>query len=297
MATRYLVRNDSEKGTWKGLRHVSSSISTKASAAHLRLLELPETDSFDVAGVSVAALSFREAIQTLIAAPRQGRRLRVHFGAVHTFVEASKSEELRASLDEADFVMPDGMPLVMLGRIAGKKIERVCGPDTMLEVLDRSRIRNYSHYFYGGTPDSLAALALQMTERYPGLQIAGLHAPPFRSLSAEEIAEVADRINAAEPDFVWVGLGSPKQDEWLATFRPLLDASVLLAVGAAFDFHAGLRKRAPLWAQRSGLEWAFRLAAEPRRLAMRYAVMAGFMARILVSQAFRPREVNAHDEW
>lgn len=278
---------------------MSSTVSTSKPkpAPHLRLLEPPTSDSFNVSGVRVSALRFREAIQTLIAAPRQGRRLRVHFGAVHTFVEASKSEHLRASLDEADFVMPDGMPLVWLGRMAGKNVERVCGPDTILEVLDRSRARGYSHFFYGATPDSLATLALQMTERFPGLQIAGLHAPPFRSLKPEEIIEVAAKINAAQPDFVWVGLGSPKQDEWLATFRPLLDASVLLAVGAAFDFHAGLRKRAPLWAQRYGFEWAFRLAAEPRRLAVRYAVMAGFMARILLSEAFKPREVIAHDEW
>ena len=251
-------------------------------------------------GIGVSAVTFDGAVETLMATPRHGERLRVHFGAMHTFTEASKSEDLRRSLDEADYVLPDGMPLVWLGRLRGKRLERVCGPDAMLAVLDKSRVRGQRHFFYGGTPESLGKLGAAMTRRFPGLCIAGLYSPPFRPLTEQETLDVAAKINAANPDFVWVGLGSPKQDEWLATFRPLLDAPVLLAVGAAFDFHSGRLRRAPRWAQRAGLEWAFRLAAEPRRLAGRYAAMGVCFARILLTEAAspgRPRKVALDDQW
>jgi N-acetylglucosaminyldiphosphoundecaprenol N-acetyl-beta-D-mannosaminyltransferase len=162
----------------------------------------------------------------------------------------------------------------------------------MPALLDQSRAQGYRHFFYGGSPEMVEELASQMTQRFPGLEIAGVYSPPFRSLTIEEIETTAEMINAADPDYVWVGLGSPKQDHWLATFRPLLHAPVLLAVGAAFDFHAGRIKRAPRWAQRWGLEWLFRLAAEPRRLAWRY-VMGGLrFGRLVIADTTRAREVS-----
>lgn len=263
----------------------------------LRLLERPRPERFDAMGIGISAMSFQNAVETLLAAPRQGERIRVHFAAMHTLSEASKNEPMRHALDEADYVLPDGMPLVWLGRMRGLQVERVCGPDTMLAVLDRSRGRGYRHFFYGGSVNSLGKLGASLTRRFPGLHIAGLYSPPFRPLTEKEKLEVAAKINKASPDFVWVGLGSPKQDEWLATFRPLLNAPVLLAVGAAFDFHCGGLQRAPRWAQHSGFEWAFRLAAEPRRLAGRYAALAVCFARMLLNEAIKPGKAGTNDEW
>jgi len=240
-----------------------------------------------VLGVGVNAMRFDDALQTLLDAPRQQRRLRVHFAAVHTFVEASKDPELRETLSEADIVAPDGMPVVWLGRLKGKHAERVCGPDTMLALLDRSRENGARHFFYGGTPELLDELVTALRQRFPGLQVAGTYAPPFRPLEWSEIDDTAQMINDVAPDYVWVGLGSPKQDHWLASFRPLLRAPVLLAVGAAFDFHAGRQKRAPRWAQRSGLEWIFRLLAEPRRLAWRYSAMSLRFLQLLVADGMK----------
>jgi N-acetylglucosaminyldiphosphoundecaprenol N-acetyl-beta-D-mannosaminyltransferase len=148
----------------------------------------------------------------------------------------------------------------------------------------------FSHFFYGGRPDTVEQLAESLQERFPGLNVAGIYSPPFRPLTLEESEDVAQRINDSGADFVWVGLGSPKQDHWLATFRPLLKAPVLLAVGAAFDFHNGRIKRAPRWAQRSGVEWLFRLASEPRRLFWRYTVTGLHFGRLLVSRSTNQAE-------
>jgi N-acetylglucosaminyldiphosphoundecaprenol N-acetyl-beta-D-mannosaminyltransferase len=200
--------------------------------------------------------------------------MRVHFAAVHTIVEASRDPALKAALSDAELVAADGMPLVWLGRIKGKIVERVCGPDMMPHLLDRSREHGLRHFFYGGSSDLLTALITKVERHFPGIEVAGSLSPPFRALTEAEIRETAALINAAKPDYVWVGLGSPRQDLWLQTFRPLLDASVLLGVGAAFSIQAGRAKRAPAWAQHRGLEWLFRLAAEPRRLGWRYTAMS-----------------------
>jgi N-acetylglucosaminyldiphosphoundecaprenol N-acetyl-beta-D-mannosaminyltransferase len=132
--------------------------------------------------------------------------------------------------------------------------------------------RGHRHYFYGGTPEVVEKLIARLSERHPGFTVVGHRSPPFRALSeAEDAADVA-AINATQPDFVWVGLGMPKQEKWMAAHVGRIDAAALLGVGAAFDFHAGTTPRAPLWMQRSGVEWLFRLATEPRRLARRYLI-------------------------
>ena len=142
----------------------------------------------------------------------------------------------------------------------------------MLALCEYSISNGYRHYFYGGTDGVAKELADNLTSRYPGLQVAGWYSPPFRGIGAMEEPTVIDEINSAHPDIVWVGLGTPKQDFWVAQHRPFLDASVLIAVGAAFDFHTGRISQAPKWMQRNGLEWLFRLMKEPRRLAYRYLV-------------------------
>ena len=246
-------------------------------------------EKYAVAGVNVSALRFEDGVRLLLDAPAANRRLRVHFAAMHTVVEASKDEDLMELLNDADIIAPDGMPVVWLGRRQGKQVERFCGPDVMSAILERSCGLGYSHFFYGGRPEMVEQMAENLRVRFPGLNIAGIYSPPFRPLNIAEAEAVTRMINGSGADFVWVGLGSPKQDHWLATFRSLLSAPVLLAVGAAFDFHSGRVKRAPRWAQRLGIEWVFRLAAEPRRLSMRYTITGFQFIQLLRRQAKAPR--------
>lgn len=230
-------------------------------------------------------MTFNEAIQTLVAAPEGGKYLRVHFCTAHTLVEASDSSELRSALNTADVVATDGVPLVWLGRLQGHRLERVCGPDVMLAVASRGREHGYRHYFYGGAEGVPERLATRLRAMNPGLEVVGAYSPPFRPLTAEEDAAVIERINAAAADYLWVGLGSPKQELWLAEHAGKLNVPVTLAVGAAFDFHSGRVRRAPAWMQRMGLEWLYRLVKEPRRLGRRYTVTNTKFVLLLVRDA------------
>lgn len=225
--------------------------------------------SFDALGVRVNAAPFDDVLATVLAAPDTGERLAIHFATAHTIVEADRSAAVRSAL-AAGLVEPDGMPIVWLARRAGFGAERVCGPDFMPALIERGIPLGRSHFFYGGTPEIVDALASGFARRFPGLRIAGTHSPPFRPLTPAEDAHVTALINDAAPDYVWVGLGAPKQDLWVAEHRARLSASALLAVGAAFEFHSGRRRRAPRWMQRTGTEWLFRLVSEPRRLVGRY---------------------------
>ena len=227
---------------------------------------------FSVGGLGISELTFDEALALFLEAPARGDRLRAHFCTAHTVVEAHDTPDLRRALGAAELTVADGMPLVWAGRLRGRHVGRVCGPDLMLALLDRSRVHGGRHYFYGGAPGVAERIADRMCERFPGLQIVGTEAPPFRVLTPEEQQEAAARINASGADYVWVGLGTPKQDYWLAENRDRLQASVLFAVGAAFDFLSGGKPRAPRLMQRTGMEWLFRLVTEPRRLGRRYTV-------------------------
>ena len=236
---------------------------------------------YDVVGVRVAAMTFEDAIRLLLEAPGN-RRIGVHFCTTHTLVEADDQAWLRDGLNAEDAIAaPDGMPLVWVGRAKGQRVERVCGPDTMLALMDRARTAGGRHFLYGGAPGVPERLAERLEARFPGLNVVGTHSPPFRPLTAEEDAAEVARINETHPDYVWVGLGSPKQDRWVIDHREHLTASVVLAVGAAFDFHSGNLRRAPRWMQRTGTEWIFRLLAEPRRLARRYTVTNSRFALLL----------------
>jgi len=239
------------------------------------------TDAFEVLGVRINAAPFAHVLRRVTQAPETGERLSLHFATVHTLVESQQSEALRTALSEG-LVQPDGMPLVWLGRRAGRPVERVCGPDFMPALIEHGLATGRRHFFYGGAPGVPEALAKRLTQRYPGLQVAGTLSPPFRALSAEEEEAVVTTINAAAPDYVWVGLGTPKQDLWLAANRSRLDAPALLAVGAAFDLFAGRRRRAPRWMQRTGTEWIYRLAMEPRRLASRYTRLNARFIRLVL---------------
>jgi putative colanic acid biosynthesis glycosyltransferase WcaI len=243
-------------------------------------------DWFDVLGVRINAVPFDSVLERVLKAPETGERLSVHFATAHTLVESHDHDGMRGALAQG-LTQPDGMPLVWLGRAGGRPVERVCGPDFMPALIERGISAGRTHFFYGGAPGVPEALAARLIDRYPALRVAGTYSPPFRTLTAEEEEAVVDRINAAQPDYVWVGLGTPKQDLWLAANRPRLNASALLAVGAAFDLLAGRRRRAPRWMQRTGTEWIYRLAMEPRRLASRYTRVNARFLRLLVSDRFK----------
>lgn len=203
----------------------------------------------------------------------RGERQYVCITGVHGVMESQRDEALRLIHNRAGMVAPDGMPLVWMGRLSGhSQMARVYGPDLLLAVCAVSGRERYKHYFYGGAEGVPELLARRLRARYPELDVVGSHSPPFRPLTTAEDDEIVERINAAQPDFVWVGLSTPKQERWVHEHRGRLTAPVLVGVGAAFDFVAGLKPQAPQWMQRSGLEWTFRLATEPRRLWRRYLV-------------------------
>jgi N-acetylglucosaminyldiphosphoundecaprenol N-acetyl-beta-D-mannosaminyltransferase len=241
----------------------------------------------------VNAESFAVVLARVLDAPESGERLAVHFATAHSLVEAHDRPEVREAL-RAGLVEPDGMPLVWLGRRSQMDVERVCGPDFMPALIAAGVPLGRSHFFLGGADGTPEALAARLEARYPGVRIVGTLSPPFRELTVEEDAAVVATINAAAPDYLWVGLGAPKQDLWLAAHRARLNAAALLAVGAAFDFHSRRRRRAPGWMQRTGTEWLYRLASEPRRLAGRYTrVNARFVLLLATERRRRFREARS----
>jgi N-acetylglucosaminyldiphosphoundecaprenol N-acetyl-beta-D-mannosaminyltransferase len=232
-------------------------------------------DSFPVLGVQVNAVQIPDAVQRMgewIDA-REGS----HYVAVtgmHGVSESSLDPGFRTILNTAGMVVPDGMPLVWLGRLHGHGLRRrVYGPELMIEFCRATSSRGRRHYFYGGAAGVADALAAQMAERFPGLIVAGTCSPPFRPLTSDEDAAIVAQINTSRADIVWVGLSTPKQERWMHAHRALLDVPVMVGVGAAFDIHSGRLKQAPVWMREHGLEWLYRLVQEPRRLWRRYVVL------------------------
>lgn len=245
----------------------------------------------DVLGVLVSAIDPPTALDRITGWIERGERRYVCCTNVHGVTVSRRDPELRQAHNESGLTTPDGVPLVWCAHRAGARwVRRVYGPDLMLDVLGAAVERGWSSYFYGATPDTLERLETRLRERFPGLRIAGSWAPPFRDLTPDEQRDAIDAINAASPDLVWVGLGCPKQERWMHRHRGELRAPVLLGVGAAFDFHAGVKRQAPKWMQRVGLEWSFRLATEPRRLWHRYLV--GNTRFVLAVLRRRPRLVE-----
>jgi len=231
------------------------------------------TSRVNVLGVGVSAINMADALATIDSWVVKRDAHYVCVTGVHGVMESQRDEGLRRIHNAAGLVTPDGMPLVWLSRLRGvPHVGRVYGPDLMLACCERSVQRGYRHFLYGGGEGVAELLADRLRARFPGISIAGTYTPPFRPLTREESADVVDRINRADADIVWVGLSTPKQEHWMHAHAGLVRAPVLVGVGAAFDFLAGLKRQAPRWMQRGGLEWVFRLATEPRRLWRRYLV-------------------------
>jgi N-acetylglucosaminyldiphosphoundecaprenol N-acetyl-beta-D-mannosaminyltransferase len=241
-------------------------------------------ESFRVLGVRVDAMQIPDVIAQMeewIACRDVGRYIAVT--GMHSVMEAQRDAQFSEVLNAADLVVPDGFPLVWLGRRQGFPVlqRRVYGPELMLEFCRTTAGKGYRHFFYGGAPNVAEELARRFAVRFPGLVVAGTLCPPFRELSPEEDDEVATRVNNSNADVVWVGLGAPKQECWMFEHHKRLNATVLVGVGAAFDFHTGRVAQAPHWMRENGLEWLFRLVREPRRLWRRYLLQGSEFVGLL----------------
>lgn len=234
--------------------------------------EGPTEDRANILGVGVSVINLDDAVETIERWIKTGKQSYVCVTGAHGIMECQNDKRLRQIHNAAGMVTPDGMPLVWVARLLGRKrIERVYGPDLMRRMTAVSAERAYRQFYYGGAPHVAEKLRDALTRAYPKLQVADVLCPPFRELTEEEEQETVEIINAAKPDIVWVGLSTPKQEFWMADHISRIHAPVMIGVGAAFDFLAGTKRQAPVWVQRTGLEWMFRLYSEPRRLWRRYA--------------------------
>lgn len=226
--------------------------------------------SYDVLGASIDAISWDEALDQIrdLAALNMSRY--VCICNVHSVVSARQDASFANVLAGADMATPDGAPVAwMLRRYGAHSQQRINGPDLMWRYCALAAERKESIYLYGGSEETLRLLRVRLLAEFPGLHIAGHYSPPYRPLTPEEDEAVVERINASGAGTVWVSLGCPKQEQWMAAHRGRIHA-VMIGVGAAFDYHAGTLQRAPMWMQQNGLEWLYRLCKEPRRLWRRY---------------------------
>jgi N-acetylglucosaminyldiphosphoundecaprenol N-acetyl-beta-D-mannosaminyltransferase len=242
------------------------------SSVQPRLIPIRSPETVAVLNVPLALTDYQRTLDWIDAMVAARQRGYVCVCNVHTVMASGEDTELREALLGSAVNVPDGQPLVWAINSLGHSLAgRVYGPELMSRSCARAASTGQRLYLYGGrNQGALVQLALNLRQRYPGVRIVGGYSPPHRPLTAEEEVAVAEEINRSRADVVWVGIGVPKQEKWMAAMRPRLDAPVLIGVGAAFDFHAGLVPQAPNWIQEAGLEWAYRLAHEPRRLWRRY---------------------------
>jgi N-acetylglucosaminyldiphosphoundecaprenol N-acetyl-beta-D-mannosaminyltransferase len=237
----------------------------------MTVVTLKRSDTLKVLGIEVDATNLTDAADSILGWIARGQRETVTVAAVHSIVDAQRVPEAKRMLQQCGLCVPDGVPLVWLLKLAGRKnVSRVFGADLMVHLSKRMAARKLSAFYYGGRPDVVEELAQSMSGRFPGLKTAGYYSPPFRELSREEEDGIVSMINGSGADVVWVGLGAPKQECWMRQFRDRLTAPVLVGVGAAFDYNTNRLARAPLWMQACALEWLYRMILEPQRLWRRY---------------------------
>ncbi|MGC1386712.1 MAG: WecB/TagA/CpsF family glycosyltransferase [Steroidobacteraceae bacterium] len=242
-----------------------------------------------VLNASIDVISWSETLQTIHGWASRHESRYICICNVHSVVTATQDSEFERVINEADLATPDGAPIAwMLRRMGFLHQQRINGPDLMLKYCEQAALRGESVFLYGGTPETLRRLQPALRERFPALKVAGAISPPFRPLTPAEDDEVIATINASKAGTVWVSLGCPKQEKWMAAHRHRIQA-VMIGVGAAFDYHAGTTKRAPSWMQNHGLEWLHRMASEPARLSGRYLQTNSiFLFKALRQLARRP---------
>ena len=224
----------------------------------------------NIMGVNIAAINMRWLLEYLMKNLADIKGDYICVSNVHTTVTSYDSDSYCAIQNGGLMAIPDGGPLSSVGRKRGyQEMERTTGPSLMGEIFQISAEKGYRHYFYGSTEETLKLLEKKLNENYPGIQIAGMYSPPFRVLTEEEDRQIVENINSANADFVWIGLGAPKQERWMAAHQGKVNG-LMIGVGAGFDYYAGNIKRAPMWMQKCNLEWLYRLMQDPKRLFKRY---------------------------
>ena len=224
----------------------------------------------DVLGVHAHALDIASAKSLFHTAIKRHYKGYVCFASVHGVMEAQSDPSLMKIYEDAMVVAADGMPLVWVGRMQGHTMERVAGPEMMLEIMGGEEFRDCTHFLCGGEPGMAEELRDKLVARFPYLKICGVFTPPFRPMKFDEERMLIEAVHRAQPDIIWVGLGAPKQEHFMARYLPLLDTTLMMGVGAAFLLHTGRISDSPRWVKRAGLQWAHRLAQEPTRLWRRY---------------------------
>lgn len=258
----------------------------------------PQIDNFDVCGVPVSAINLQEACRQIDEWIKQKERRYVCIAPVATIVDAQDDQDYRKVVTGADMITPDGMPLVWIGRLKGKRhVGRTYGPDLVEALCKEGEKKGYRHYFYGGTRETSERLEINLKRQFPNIQIAGRYVPDRLPIHFTEKEETLKAIDQSGTDILWIGLGSPKQDFWMAEHRHRLNVPVMIGIGAAFDFIAGTKSQAPRWMRQAGLEWFFRLCCEPRRLARRYLVGNTRFIYFLIKDAIHLRfgQINIHE--
>lgn len=229
-----------------------------------------EIPTCNIMGVNIAAVNMEWLLRFTDAHIKELSGDYMCVSNVHTTVTSYENSKYRAIQNGGIMAIPDGGPLAAVGQKRGyKNMDRTAGPSYLEEILKISAQKGWRHYLYGSTKETLQALRAVFEKDYPGIQIAGMYSPPFRPATEEEDREIVARINDAYPDFIWVGLGAPKQEIWMADHQGNIHG-FMVGVGAAFDYLAGNIKRAPEWMQKSNMEWFYRLLQDPRRLFYRY---------------------------
>jgi N-acetylglucosaminyldiphosphoundecaprenol N-acetyl-beta-D-mannosaminyltransferase len=250
-------------------------------------------DHADVLGVKVSAVDMDLSVDLAAQWIERGQPGYVCVASVHGVMEAQRDPELLRIFNHAVINTPDGMPLTWIGRLQGfAQMDRVFGPDFMMEICRLSGERGYRHFLYGGKPGVAEELSERLQSKFSGLKIVGTLTPPFRDLTPEEEQEYARQIAQAQPHILWVGLGAPKQERFMAQYVHRFNVPLMIGVGAAFDFHTGRISDCPRWIKRAGLQWLHRLMQEPRRLWKRYLVnIPAFLALCLAKapSVFRSR--------
>ena len=229
-------------------------------------------DFCNILGLNVAVTNMKEALKYIEDNLEELRGKYICIANVHTTVMAYEDYNYKNIQNNSELILPDGNPLSSLSRKKGfKEAQRVTGPDLMHEIFKLSEEKGYKHYFYGSTEDTLKQLNVKLLEKYPSLNIVGMYSPPFKSNVELENEEKISEINNLNPDFIWIGLGAPKQEIWMYLHENKIDG-LMIGVGAGFDYFADKIKRAPKWMQRYSLEWLYRLMQDPRRLFKRYFI-------------------------
>lgn len=254
-------------------------------------MAINSAEKINILGFGISKLSIEEIEVRVEQFISGGGHHYVLASNVHTVMMSQNDDHYRRISNRADICLPDGKPLIWAARLLeNEKIKRICGRDLMRSLCEKSLISGYSHYFFGGREEILDLLINKLKGKYPRINIAGSYSPPFRPLTPEEDARIIQMINESKADIVWVGLGAPKQERWIAERLGKIESPVMVAVGAAFDFLAGNVSQAPQWIQKAGLEWLYRFGIEPHRLWRRYVFNNPKFIYLLMCQRLKLRE-------